>query len=243
MESNKNVAKIISRIVDIVIWVFVIFAVVITALVFSMQSNADGIPSVFGKSLITIISDSMKPEFKTGDLIILNKLNPEDLANLEEGDIITFHSSQDLNGDGYTGDIETHRIIKKQVDGNNTYYTTQGDNREMSQFPDPPIRSTEVIGVFSGTKLPGVGGFIGFLSSSTGFFFFIVLPMILFFLYGLINFIVVLLKTREKPAPVAAPAVDEEEIKRRAIEEYIKSQQAQNNENVASDADSDKKEN
>ena len=47
--------------------------------------------------------------------------------------------------------------------------------------------------------------------------------MILFFLYELYNFISILTSERAKKAPIAKET--EEEIKRRAIEEYLKSQQ------------------
>ena len=72
---------------------------------------------------------------------------------------------------------------------------------------------------------------INFLRSRLGFFICIVLPLILFFLYELYNFINILVTERAKKAPVAKET--EEEIKRRAIEEYIKSQQAAQNATAA----------
>jgi signal peptidase len=65
---------------------------------------------------------------------------------------------------------------------------------------------------------------IGFLRSSLGFFLCIVLPLILFFLYELYRFIAILVTERAKKKPVSAET--EEEIKRRAIEEYLKQQAA-----------------
>ena len=73
-------------------------------------------------------------------------------------------------------------------------------------------------------KLPGVGNVIKFLRSSLGFFLCIVLPLILFFLFELYNFIKVLVTEKAKKAPVSKET--EEEIKKRAIEEYLKSQEA-----------------
>ena len=51
------------------------------------------------------------------------------------------------------------------------------------------------------------------------------LPLILFFLYELYNFITILVSERSKKATAAA-ALDEEEIKKRAIEEYLAAQAA-----------------
>ena len=50
------------------------------------------------------------------------------------------------------------------------------------------------------------------------------MPLILFFIYELYRFISILVTERAKKT--AAPAVDEEEIKRRAIEEYLAAQKA-----------------
>ena len=73
-------------------------------------------------------------------------------------------------------------------------------------------------------KIGGLGNVISFLRSSLGFFLCIVLPLILFFLYELYNFITILVTERSKKVASAAAAIDEEEIKRRAIEEYLAKQ-------------------
>ena len=49
--------------VNVILWVFVAFSAM--TMVLSLSSAAsDGVPSIFGKSLISIQSDSMKPTFK-----------------------------------------------------------------------------------------------------------------------------------------------------------------------------------
>lgn len=225
MEQTKKKSGVAGKIIDILIWIFVAFAILVTIMVFSMQNNTDGIPSMFGKSFVTILSDSMTPEFKTGDLIIVETASHFDARELDVGEVITFHSSQDIDGDGKTGDIETHRIVAVEMRGGIAYYQTQGDNREMCPVPDPFISYTEVIGRWTGSKTPGIGNFISLLSSRIGFFFFIVLPMILFFLYGVVNFVLVLVRNRQKPDTIVVRnQLDEEEIKRRAVEEYLRQQ-------------------
>ena len=86
------------------------------------------------------------------------------------------------------------------------------------------VNKNDVIGVsHEGDNVGGLGAVIGFLRSSLGFFLCILLPLILFFLYELYRFIRLLLSEKAKRAPVSAE--QEEEIKRRAIEEYLKAQQ------------------
>ncbi|MBO7341927.1 MAG: hypothetical protein J6U87_04510, partial [Clostridia bacterium] len=88
------------------------------------------------------------------------------------------------------------------------------------------ITYQDVIGVADAeSRVGGLGAVIGFLRSSLGFFLCIVLPLILFFLYELYRFIMLLMAERAKAAPVSVE--QEEEIKRRAIEEYLNAQKAQ----------------
>ena len=236
MSKNATVKKVLSIVANVAVWVFVAFSVLVTVLVFTAQGSEDGIPSLFGKSLITVSSDSMSPEFKKGDLIVIEKLSVEEITKLGEdsealavrkGEVITYRAPIDINGDGQIGDVNTHRIVGTTVDNGWYRFKTQGDNEEMCPTPDGyELTHNDVIGIWTGTRIAGVGGIIDFLRSSLGFFLCIVLPLILFFLYELYNFISLILKERAKAAPAGVvDSATEEEIKRRAVEEYIRQQQ------------------
>ena len=229
-KSKSKAAKIGGVVVNVLLWVFVVFSVVVTIFVFSAQKDADGVPSLFGNSYISIVSDSMAPSIRTGDMIVVKKVSgmPE-AAQCKEGDVITFYSSQDINGDGKVGnDIETHQIIKVREANGFVYYTTMGTNEEYSHgIADPEILSSSVIGIYTGTKISGLGSVISFLGSSTGFLVCIVIPLAIFFLYELIRFVVMFIKVKgPKEAKAGITAADEEEIKRKAIEEYLAKQAA-----------------
>lgn len=219
----KKIGEIVS---NVLIWVFVAFSALITIMVFSAQGSSDGIPALFGKSWLTIQSPSMQDTYMVGDLVFMNKLSDEDKLQLKENDIVTYRAPIDIDGDGITGDINTHRIYS--IDKNTGVIVTKGDNNILPDNEgDTPytIHRNDVIGLCTDDgKLGGVGNVINFLRSSLGFFLCIVLPLILFFLYELYNFISILVSERAKKAPVSKET--EEEIKRRAIEEYLKSQQA-----------------
>ena len=231
-KSKSKGSKIGGTILNVLLWIFVVFAVVVTVFVFSAQKDADGVPSLFGNSYISIVSDSMAPEIRTGDMIVVKKVSgmPE-AAQCKVGDIITFYSSQDINGDGKVGnDIETHAIVNVRQSGGFTYYITMGTNEEYSHgIADPEIMSTSVIGIYTGTRIPGLGSVVSFLGSSTGFLVCIVIPLAIFFLYELIHFVVLFIKVKgPKEAKAGVAPVDEEEIKRKAIEEYLAKQAAAN---------------
>ena len=227
--TKQKIKKIISIVANVLVWVFVAFSILVTVLVFSAQGSGDGVPSLFGKSLISVSTDSMEDTFYRGDLLLLDKLEDSEKFGLAVGTIITYKSPVDLDGDGNRWDINTHRIVGIEGD----CYITQGDNTKTNPVPDSEgangykVDYTYVIGtVEEDARIGGLGGVIAFLRSSLGFFLCIVLPLALFFLYELYHFISLLVTERAKRAAAAAPTLDEEEIKRRAIEEYLRAQKA-----------------
>ena len=224
--NSRKVKKALGISLNVLIWMIVAISLFITILVFSAQGSADGIPSLFGKSLVTIESDSMKPTFKSGDLVFMTKLSDEKKAELLPGTIITYHAPIDINGDGVVGDINTHRIVS--VDTVAKTVKTQGDNKETNPVADNyTVDFKDIIGTCGeNDRLGGIGAIIGFLRTSLGFFLCILLPLILFFIFELYNFISILVIERAKKAAAAAPVIDEEEIKRRAVEEYLAKQAA-----------------
>ena len=193
----KKALKIVG---NVILWLFVAFAAITMVFSLSAAANNDGVPSIFGKSLITIQSDSMNPTFKKGDLIFDDTLSGVEKMTLEIDDVITFKA--DLDGDG-KDELNTHRIIdivdaggnsvKDDEDyykNNNVYYRTQGDNKETNATPDEHlVRHDTVVGKYTGAKLGGMGKVLDFLQSSTGFLVVIVLPLALFFIYELYNVI------------------------------------------------------
>lgn len=220
---NKEKIKRVAEIsINVLIWIVVILSLFITILVFSAQGSNDGVPSIFGKSLVTIESSSMKPTYNEGDLVFMTKLTDAEKAELKENDIITYFAPIDINNDGKTGDINTHRIVS--IDRATGTVQTQGDNKETNPVADNyTLKYMDIIGKCTENgRVGGVGAVIGFLRSSLGFFLCIVLPLILFFIYELYRFISLLISERAKNAPVSSEA--EEEIKKRAIEEYLASQ-------------------
>ena len=93
----------------------------------------------------------------------------------------------------------------------------------------------DMLAVYTGTKIPGVGNFFSFIRTQLGFFLVILLPMILFFVYEAIRVVMnVIAYNKEKAAEEAAAAVANsdltEEQKQRAIEEYLAKQKAQESE-------------
>ena len=226
MENKKGtVKKVLGIIGNTLIWIFVVFAVVVTVLAFAAQTSAERIPSLGGKVILTVQSPSMEPTIMQGDIIIGRMLTSEEQLSRKVGDIVTFVS--DIGGQTVT---KTHRIVgilpgDGAFDGQ-TRYVTQGDNKETNPTADPPVVAGNVISIYEGTRIPFIGNILSFLQQPTGFLVAIVLPLALFFLYELILFVRKLLQLKNEGKKQIS-AADEELIRQRAVEEYIKSQQAQ----------------
>ena len=219
--TKQKVLSVLSKIGNVLLWVFLVFSILMTTVVLMSQDKTD-LPSVFGRSFVTVQSDSMNPTFKKGDLIVVKMLTEEEKRNLKEGDVITFYS--DLDGDG-NNEINSHRIVgAPRVENGYTYYTTKGDNPVTNPTADKKeVKANFVLGQWNeGTPISGLGSVIDFLKTPLGFGIIIVVPLIAFFVYELYNFIVVLVTMKQKKTSKE----DEEEIKRRAIEEYIRQQAA-----------------
>jgi signal peptidase len=70
--------------------------------------------------------------------------------------------------------------------------------------------------------MAGIGKAMKFLKTKTGFLVCILIPMALFFLFELFKLVMVIVQMRQQPAAITE--TDEEEIKKRAIEEYLAEQ-------------------
>ncbi|MBO4309295.1 MAG: signal peptidase I [Clostridia bacterium] len=229
----KNWKKTLKIVLNVVLWLFVAFAVVVTVLAFAAQRSADGVPTINGKCYLTVLSDSMSPTFKKGDLLIAKKLSGPQKAELKVGDVISYFGV-DLNLDGKIeganeeNAIKSHRIIEVVYDANGAVesYITQGDNRDVSVTPDAPVKWQFVIAKYTGTRVRGLGGFLNFLQQPKGFLIVIVLPLVAFFLYEVFVFIKTFLGIKNEGKKVISTA-DEELIKQRAVEEYLKQQAAE----------------
>lgn len=94
---------------------------------------------------LTIGSESMTGSINKGDIIIVKKLNDNEINNLKEGDILVFQHSKK---------IIVHRIVRILVIQNNNYFYTKGDYNESED--GYPIEKKDIIGTTS-FRMPYLG--------------------------------------------------------------------------------------
>lgn len=91
----------------------------------NIQTNGKGyrVPSIGSYMWMSVLSNSMKPVFSAGDLIVDKKVDAKDL---KAGDIVTFVWGSSLS---------THRITEViKDDKGNISYKTKGDNNNIGDF-------------------------------------------------------------------------------------------------------------
>ena len=204
--------KVLKVVVEVLAWVILIVAFLVTLMVFSSGRN-NGIPNLLGVMPMSVQSDSMAPTFKAGDLIFVKKI--DDMYSLQTNDVITFYTIIDSSRV-----LNTHRIVEISDDNGTRSYITRGDNNAIDD--KVPVYPSDLVGKWSGVKIGGIGRALDFLRSKKGFFICVVIPMALFFLFELYKFIATMIESRQKMS-----AEEEEEIKRKAVEEYLAKQQAE----------------
>lgn len=126
-----------------------------------------------------VLSDSMYPQIKTGDAIVISDLDP---ADVEVGEVIVFQDPEEK------GQFVIHRVVSIEDAGTVLFFTTKGDNNPS---PDPgKVPTGELVGGVA-VKLAGFGSFLDFISTPRGYVSCIAIPaalsLLLVFLVYLIE--------------------------------------------------------
>ncbi|WP_302810217.1 signal peptidase I [Eubacterium ventriosum] len=204
--------KVVGIVINVILWLFVVFAALTTVVVFTGTSN-NGVGNLFGYMPFSIQTQSMEPTIKAGDVVIGKEV---DFNTLKEGDIITYWTTVDEQKI-----LNTHRITKVISNGKGSVpsFKTKGDNNQIED--EYTVAAADIVAKYN-SKISGLGKAVDLLETQKGFFICIVLPLILFFLYKLYHFIKVLVTVKQEKAGLSKE--DEEELKKKAVEEYLAKQ-------------------
>lgn len=253
MEENKNidqtstkkvdkakVKKIVSTSLTVAECILVVFLLIVSILTMGTTSyNSSEVASnpITGNSLFPVLSDSMAPTFKKGDLVYgkqfsndaverkeqLYLLKGDDTLGENKGDIISYWSM--INGNEV---IVTHRIrrveqVKVGTDslGNDIYdicIYTRGDAEKNEESNVISISADKIIAKYKG-HIAGMGTVVyGLQSNTTLMFCVIVLPLIALFIWNGYSFIR-LIFVQKKDAAIEEITMQHEEEKAQILEE------------------------
>ncbi|MCS7125998.1 MAG: signal peptidase I [Aigarchaeota archaeon] len=128
--------------------VFITLFILLGLLVIAALYNLSG--EVF--PLLVVKSGSMEPVLSRGDIILIEKVSPDEIrADIVNGDIIVFYKPG-------TNILIVHRAIRK-VDGG---FITKGDANTGSDYFSP-VPPENIVGRWTGMKIPSWSG-LGYLS-------------------------------------------------------------------------------
>ena len=121
-----------------------------------------------------VLTDSMYPVIKSGDLIILNKIDAKDV---KVGDIITY-----FDPTGKTTTTVTHRVIELTTIDKELAFRTKGDANNTDDKTIVP--NDKLVGIYK-TRIAQLGNVAMFMSTTKGLIICVVVPLILIIGYDL----------------------------------------------------------
>lgn len=193
---RAKIKKVFKWTTEIIAVVLVVFLLGLIISVF-VQKGQGKEPSVFGLRIYYIVTDSMEPNIKVGDIILCKNFNGGETA-LTEGDVVTFIE----DSGALKGQPITHRIVKAPYEENGRLYiVTKGDNAPGEDAPTP---LTDVVAVYS-NNMPVMTFLYRLITNIFGFIFIIVVPLLALLVLQIIR----LVKASNAPKkPVVSDGTD-----------------------------------
>ena len=139
--------------------------------------NKDEVPNFGGILPLIVLTDSMYPDIKSGDLIICKTVDAEDV---EIGDVISFYDPA-----SHGTAVVTHKVIDVINEDGKISFKTQGINNNTADRL--PVPEANLIAEYTGVRIPGAGHLAIFFQSTTGLIVCVVLPIILLVGYDMIR--------------------------------------------------------
>ena len=167
-EKTSATQKVLTIIGTVLCIILIPILLINLTLIAKSYIHADEVPSVGGKFPMIVLTDSMYPVIESGDLIICNTANAEEIA---EGDIISFY---DPMGNGTS--VVTHRVLEIVKEDGEISFRTKGDNNNAEDQVLVPAKS--VIGVYR-SRIPGAGHIAMFMQTTPGLILCVVCPVLL----------------------------------------------------------------
>lgn len=162
IRSNK-IFKVGTLIFKIVIFI----AMVGFVLSVCLQRFSNNKLSIFNFRMFTVISGSMEPKYKIGDVLIAKEISPE---KIKVGDTISYLG----NVNSFKDKVVTHQVVGiEKIDGN-YYYHTKG---LANIVEDPLVSSNQLYGkvIYKCTIISLVYKIV---STNVGFYLFIIIPIL-----------------------------------------------------------------
>ena len=175
-ESSSAFNKALTVIGTVLCIILVPILVINLTLIVKSYTNKEAVPDVGGYFPLIVLTDSMYPQIKSGDLILCQTVEAEEVA---VGDVISFF---DPAGNGTT--IVTHRVVEVVDEGGALMFRTRGDNNNVDDRV--MVGAQDVVGTYK-SRIPGAGNIALFMQTTTGLIVCVVMPILLIVGYDIIR--------------------------------------------------------
>lgn len=175
-EKASSTHKALTVIGTILCVILVPILIINITLIVKSYTNKDAVPDVGGYFPLIVLTDSMYPAIKSGDLIICHTVEAEEVA---VGDVISFF---DPAGNGTS--IVTHRVVEIVNEGGALMFRTRGDNNNTED--KLLVGAQDLVGTYM-NRIGGAGSVALFMQTTTGLIVCVVLPIILLVGYDIIR--------------------------------------------------------
>ena len=173
---NATTNKILTVIGAILCAILIPVLVINITLITKSFIHKDEVPSIGGTLPLIVLTDSMDPYIKSGDLIICKKTDAKDVS---KKDVISFF---DPAGNGSS--IVTHRVIDIIEKDGKIYFQTMGDNNNTEDRD--LVSEDKLVGVYK-IRIPYAGHVALFMQSTAGLILCVVLPIVLLIGYDVLR--------------------------------------------------------
>lgn len=123
------------KIIGNILYYMLVVLVLLILLVVLLQRVTHNNASIGGIRIFNIVTESMVPEYKVGDILISKSIDP---SKIEIGDDVVYMGEVG----SFQGKIITHRVIDIEKDGDNYKFHTKGIANE---YEDPAVVSEDQI--------------------------------------------------------------------------------------------------
>lgn len=162
-------------IIGVVLCIILIPILVINVtLIIRSYTNADEVPNIGGYSPLIVLSGSMEPEIKSGDIIICKQI---DSNQVKVNDVIAF-----FDPDSNSNSVLTHRVVELVEENGSLYFRTKGDANNTEDRTLVP--ADNLVGIYQ-FAVPKAGDIAMFMQTPTGLIICVVVPLALLIGYDL----------------------------------------------------------
>lgn len=176
-EPSEKLHKILTIVGIVMCVILVPILIVNCTLIVKSFIHKDKVPDFGGVLPLIVLTDSMYPEIRSGDIILCRTAEAEDI---QEGDVISFFDPADKGTA-----VVTHKVIEVLHEGGELTFRTQGINNNTADKIAVPAQN--LVGKYTGIRFAGVGHVALFMQTTAGFVVCVFVPLIALVGYDLLR--------------------------------------------------------